>query len=370
MIKINLNFSKTLSSVICIIPIKSLSELKMDQKRELSSSSLTRQNAIRKSATNRSKSVESVTSASDLMQFSTSKASSIQKSDVNRPKTRAQRVSAISKWSDQNSSDTEVETDVEIQIQREKKPEKTISEIFVPFQTKQFEEEKKISSLSKWSDNHSEKSRFSKAEISALSIWSENDSTKIQNESTRVSSRLANNRQLSALSKWSDNQSDKEEEIKEENKPEIRKSNFPEEDKRSSLSKWSDNRSEKSRFSKTEISTLSKWSDNQSDKEEEIKKENEPKIQISDWRNKLNTDDIFARFRIMREEQKPVKTSSLSKWPDNESEKGGESRAVSNLSAWTDKMSVGNRLNLSKWTDNDSDGEKTPENKGILQNIS
>ena len=74
----------------------------------------------------------------------------------------------------------------------------------------------------------------------------------------------------------------------------------------------------------------------------------------------------------MREEQntQPVKTSSLSKWSDNESEKGGENRAVSNLSAWTDKKSVGNPSSLSKWTDNESDGEKTPENKGILQNIS
>ena len=66
------------------------------------------------------------------MQFSTSSATSTLKIEENRPATRAQGVSAVSKWSDQNSSDTEVETDVEIQMEREKEPERVLSEIFIP----------------------------------------------------------------------------------------------------------------------------------------------------------------------------------------------------------------------------------------------
>ena len=372
----------------------------------------------RNSATARSK---SSSSASDLMKFSTSSALSTPKLDENRPKTRAQsRISAVSKWSDQNSSDTEVETDVEIQIEREKEPEKIISEIFIP-QAKEFsqksriskteisalsnwsdkksdeeekikeENERKVSSLSKWSENHSKKSEIG-AQVSALSKWSDNGSAGDQKSGSKV-------HQLSAISKWSDDKSEPEEEIKEENDPKI---------VISSVSKWSDNRSEKSRFSKADISALSKWSDNDSAKEEkelskkslksannrktqlsslskwsdnqsesdkeensEIKEENPPKVETADWRSKINTADFFSTFKTMRDERdiiaKPVATSSLSKWSDNESEKGGESRAVSNLSAWTDKKSDRNeRSNISKWTDNESDGEKTPQNKGIM----
>ena len=74
--------------------------------------------------------------------------------------------------------------------------EKILNEIFIPVKN----EEAKISPVSKWSENRSETSRFSKASGA-----------------------------ISSVSKWSDNQSDKEEEIMEKSKPEIIKADLKEE---------------------------------------------------------------------------------------------------------------------------------------------
>ena len=51
-------------------------------------------------------------------------------------------------------------------MEREKEPGKVLSEIFSPVKV-----EEKISSVSKWSDNRSEKSRLSKTAVSSVSKW-------------------------------------------------------------------------------------------------------------------------------------------------------------------------------------------------------
>ncbi|CAG5109961.1 Oidioi.mRNA.OKI2018_I69.chr2.g4426.t1.cds [Oikopleura dioica] len=323
--------------------------------KEISSSGLSRKNAIRASGRSSSRISSKANEKnesqelSDLMKFSASNSSSSkfevkeEKSEI-RPKTRAQiqpEFSTASKWSDNDdSSDTEVEMD-----------NKRFSEIFkteanIPIKKEKYEKSSKTplipksnqaSALSEWSDHESDKMKIQEKKVSSLSKWSDNESDK--HESRRSEFSKAD---ISALSKWSDNESEKD-------KPKSRISMA----QLSSLSKWSDNESEKnesrrSKVSRAEISALSKWSDNESDKNKSLGKSRISKAQVSSlskWSVNESDKNESRRSKFSRAE-----ISALSKWSDNESEKDESLRKS--------KISKAKVSALSKWSDNESDKQE------------